>query len=73
MVLTQALNGAGDTATPTWINLICFWLIQIPLAWVLEQSFGARGVYVAIVVAESLTAVFAYFVVRRGTWKQVSV
>ncbi len=73
MVLMQALNGAGDTRTPMLINLVCFWLIQIPLAWMLEQSFGARGVYVAIVVAESLTAVFAYFVVRRGTWKQVAL
>ncbi len=72
MIMTQALNGAGDTATPSTLNLLCFWLVQIPLAWWLAEplSFGPNGVFVAIVVAESLLSVLAVVVFRRGRWKQ---
>ena len=72
MIMTQALNGAGDTATPSALNLLCFWLVQIPLAWWLAEplSFGPDGVFVAIVVAESLLSVLAVTVFRRGRWKQ---
>lgn len=70
MVMVQALNGAGDTFTPMIINLVCFWLIQIPLAWYLAETagFGARGVFAAITIAESLIAVLALWVFRRGRW-----
>ena len=58
MVITAAFNGAGDTATPTVLNLICFWLCQIPLAWALafHTGLGPNGVYVAVVVSDSLLA-----------------
>ena len=71
MVLTQAFNGAGDTATPTWINLVCYWLIQLPLAYVLAlpAGMGARGVFTAITVAQAVLAVVATFLFRRGGWK----
>ncbi len=71
MVLTQAFNGAGDTDTPTWINLICFWLLQIPLAYVLAVAlgYGPRGVYVTIALADTLVAVIAFVMFRRGRWK----
>jgi putative MATE family efflux protein len=71
MVLTQSFNGAGDTATPTWINLGCFWLWEIPLAWVLarEAGLGPRGVFVAILVAFSTLAVVSAILFRRGRWK----
>src|SRR5450759_5096748 len=52
MVMEQAFNGAGDTATPTWINFGCYWCVQIPLAWYLAQHLGPRGVYLAICGAE---------------------
>jgi putative MATE family efflux protein len=70
MVLTQALNGAGDTWTPTWINLVCFWLVQVPLAWLLalRGGLGPRGVFVAIVVAEVLLTMMSWWVYRRGRW-----
>jgi len=72
MVLTQSFNGAGDTWTPTWINIGCFWLWEIPLAWVLSQQlgFGPRGVFVAITVAFSTVAVVSALLFRRGSWKQ---
>lgn len=71
MVLVQAFNGAGDTNTPTYINLLCFWLIQIPLAYTIAVTLniGPKGVFIAITVAESLVAIVAYWQFRKGNWK----
>lgn len=71
MIMIQALNGAGDTVTPTVTNLICFWIVQIPLAYWLATAagLGPNGVFVAIVVAESLLTVLGVMVFRRGRWK----
>jgi Na+-driven multidrug efflux pump len=71
MVLTQSFNGAGDTWTPTWINLFVFWVWEIPLAWWLSTSAGldARGVFIAMTVAYSSLAVISAVLFRRGTWK----
>lgn len=71
MIMIQALNGAGDTATPSTLNLLCFWLLQIPLAfWLAEMTgLGPNGVFVAIVVSESLLTVLSIQVFRRGRWK----
>jgi putative MATE family efflux protein len=75
MVLTQAFNGAGDAWTPTWLNLFCFWLLEIPLAWLLAYGlgWGADGVFVAITVAFSTIAVASGVLFRRGRWKGVAV
>jgi putative MATE family efflux protein len=75
LVFTQAFNGAGDPWTPTWINFACFWVWQIPLAWVLAMhlGLGPRGVYIAITVAFSTLAVVSAVVFRRGTWKHRKV
>jgi putative MATE family efflux protein len=75
MVLEQAFNGAGDTVTPTWINLCCYWLLQIPLAWWLAGpgGMGPRGVYLGTPVAESLLAVLSVALFRQGTWKRVKI
>jgi MATE family, multidrug efflux pump len=71
MVLTQAFNGAGDTTTPTYINLFCFWLWEIPLAFVLSRYFrlGTTGVFLAITIAFSTLAVVSGFIFKGGRWK----
>ena len=71
MIITQALNGAGDTATPTALNFVCFWLLQIPLAYWLatDMSQGPNGVFFAIVVSESLLTVLSVIIFRHGSWK----
>ena len=71
MVLTQAFNGAGDTWTPTLINLVVFWLWEIPLAWWLSArtGLGAHGVFIALTVAYSTLAVVSAVLFRRGKWK----
>jgi putative MATE family efflux protein len=75
MVLVQAFNGAGDTRTPTWINLGCYWCFQIPVALGLARAlgFGPTGVFLAITLAESLLAVVGLVVFRRGAWKRREV
>ncbi len=71
MVVIQSMNGAGDTATPATLNLICFWIVQIPLAYLLatKTPLGPNGAFVAIVVSESLLTVLSVIVFRRGNWK----
>lgn len=72
MVLGQSFNGAGDTWTPTIINLFVFWLWEIPLAYALSVALGMgpRGVFIAITIAFSTLAVVSAIVFRRGRWKQ---
>ena len=71
MVLTQSFNGAGDTRTPTVINLFVFWLWEIPLAYMLAIVFrmGPQGVFLAVTIAFSTLAVISALVFRRGRWK----
>lgn len=75
MVMTQALNGAGDTRTPTIVNFVCFWLIQVPLAYLLTIGLGMKetGVFIAIPVAEITLALIVWYFFRKGKWKSVSV
>ncbi len=75
MVIAQAFNGAGDTVTPTILNLLCFWAWQIPLAWFLafKTGMGTKGIFVAIAVAQATLAVAGVAAFRRGTWKRQTV
>jgi Na+-driven multidrug efflux pump len=75
MVLTQSFNGAGDTWTPTIINLFVFWLLEIPLAWWLSVGAGleARGVFIALTVAYSSLALVSAVLFKRGKWKTKKV
>ena len=74
-VLTAAFNGAGDTWTPTIINLFVFWLWEVPLAWWLAThvGLGPRGVFIALAISYSMLAVVSGIVFRRGKWKQKTV
>jgi putative MATE family efflux protein len=70
MVLAQSFNGAGDSMTPVWLNLVCFWLVEIPLAWYLSRWLNApEGVFMAIAISESLLALMCALVFRQGRWK----
>ena len=75
LVLTAAFNGAGDTRTPTWLNLVVFWLFEIPLAWVLAVPLGWRetGAFAAVAISFSMLAVASGLIFRRGRWKTRSV
>lgn len=75
MVIGQAFNGAGDTYTPLWINMVVFWAIQIPLAYVLSITYdwGPNGVFFCIAFCHSLYAVIAIVLFRRGRWKTIEV
>ena len=75
MVMVNAFNGAGDTRTPTVINVFCFWLFQLPLAYLLAKYFamGPTGVFIAIPVAETAITVTAFILFKKGRWKKVKI
>jgi Na+-driven multidrug efflux pump len=73
--MVSAFNGAGDTYTPTVLNVLCYWLLRIPLAWWLafKLGMGVNGVFWSIPIADSLLAVIAVFAFRTGKWKAQKV
>lgn len=75
MVIVNSFNGAGDTYTPTFINLACFWLFEIPLAYwlAIEQGWGENGVFYSIPIAETMVTIAAVLFFRRGKWKTKEV
>lgn len=75
MVVIQSFNGAGDTKTPTYINFVCFWLFQLPFAYLMAITldFGPMGVFLAIVLAEALIAVIGIILFKKGKWKTTIV
>lgn len=75
MVMTQAFNGSGDTQTPSWINFFCFWVVQIPLAWIAANlwNWQAFGVAFAVPAAEGILALVAWWQFRKGKWKLTQV
>ncbi len=75
MVINQAFGGAGDTRTSTFINIVAFWMIQIPLAYVLAQmnNWGPVGVYWAVVISEVCLTLLAIYIFRKGKWKSVEI
>jgi putative MATE family efflux protein len=75
MVMINAFNGAGDSKTPTWINLFWFWIFQIPFGYLMAQTFGfgTTGVFIAIVVTETMISITSIIIFRRGKWKLVKI
>lgn len=75
MVLSQSLNGAGDTKTPTKFNVICFWIFQSPLAYVLAYytNLGATGALIAVPAAHALLTILAWHYFKKGKWRLVEV
>ncbi len=75
MVMMQALNGAGDTKTPTWISFFSFWIFQVPLAYLLVKGFhsGIAGIFICIPAAETINAVATWIFFKKGKWKKVKI
>jgi putative MATE family efflux protein len=75
MVMLNAFNGAGDTTTPTLVNLVGFWLFQIPLAWVLSQYYikEPKAIFITILISQFVTALLSFYLFKRGKWKLVKV
>lgn len=75
MAASQAFNGAGDTMTPTKINVIFFWIIQIPLAYTLGKylNFGYSGVFWAMMISETSVGVYTLWLFTKGKWKETKV
>jgi len=75
MVMLQAFNGAGDTVTPTWVNLFGFWFLEIPVAYwlAIPMNLRSKGVFFSIVIAEGMIAVAGILLFRRGRWKKQKI
>ena len=75
MVMMNAFNGAGDSKTPTWVNLFWFWVFQIPIAYLLAivWNWGSKGVFIAIVITETCITITSVLLFRRGKWKLVKI
>jgi putative MATE family efflux protein len=75
MVMINAFNGAGDSKTPTWINLFWFWVFQIPLAYILADvlKMGPKGVFIAIVITETCITITSVIIFRKGKWKLINI
>jgi putative MATE family efflux protein len=75
MVLMNAFNGAGDTKTPTIINLFCFWAFQIPVAYTMSNilQIGPKGVFWAIIITEIMVTIVSFVIFRKGRWKKIKV
>jgi len=75
MVMMNAFNGAGDSRTPTWVNLFWFWIFQIPIAYLfaITWDWGPKGVFIAIVIAETCITITTVLLFRRGKWKTVKI
>jgi putative MATE family efflux protein len=75
MVLANAFNGAGDSRTPTLLNLFCYWGFQMPMAWLMAVTWklGPTGVFLAILMAEILITISSFIVFRKGNWKKVKI
>ena len=74
-VFLQAFNGAGDTLTPTYINLFGFWIVEIPLAWLLARhtSLKLEGVFVAVLVSQAVVLFCSGLLFMRGSWAEAKV
>ncbi len=75
MVMMNAFNGAGDSRTPTWVNLFWFWIFQIPFAYLLAivWHWGAKGVFIAIVITETCITITSVLLFKRGKWKLIKI
>ena len=71
MVMIQSFNGAGDTATPTYVNFFSFWLIEIPVAALLAFTtpLEYKGVFYSILISETFMAIIGTYLFRKGKWK----
>jgi Na+-driven multidrug efflux pump len=73
--MLQAFNGAGDTLTPTLVNLVGFWILELPLAWWLAHKtpLGSNGVFLSVVIAEMFMVGASVLLFRQGRWKRQKI
>jgi len=75
MIIVQSLNGAGDLKSPAIINFLCYWILQLPLAYWLatETILEVDGVFIALLIAEVMLTIMAYAVFKKGYWQKISI
>ena len=75
MIIVQALNGAGDLKSPAIINFLCYWVLQIPLAYWLSTNteLEVNGVFIGLLIAEVTLTIMAYAVFKKGHWQKISI
>ncbi|MDC8103945.1 MATE family efflux transporter [Chryseobacterium sp. PTM-20240506] len=75
MVISRALNAAGNIMQVTLLYMIMFYVIQLPLAYLLgvRLQWELKGIFTAIVSSEIVLAVLFLMIFRNGKWKTIKI
>lgn len=75
MILSSALQGAGDTRTPMWITYFTNWVLRLPLAWMLAitMNMGPSGAWIAMSVSSAIMGVITAFYFHSRRWLETKI